>query len=557
MPKKGVDKNKKISISQVCQKRFSDWSTLLVHKRLHSGESPYVCHICGRRTKQASNLRSHYTHLHKMNDISGRQVRMNAKIFERFTQQEIDQHLLANGDLIALLTKGQEDYNREQSEKSKVTEKLIETMRTPLRPLKKETKEEEVKPTLRVEPLMPIESLEPMETLMQIVPPVVIKSDANGSNTSISAEMELSPIFPKPELLMDVFDIHISENLNNMNVDEKPFGTIDSSDQIESVFLIEDADSGTEHSASADVKREYEEDQQDLWMNGGFVNAMDSVNETVKPEPPTSIEPNEQTEETPRKSSKAIKSSKSLKSPKSTKTKNSKTTKTETRKKNVANPLSRIPCSLCQKRVQRANWNVHMVDEHSLIDRPLECFLCHKQFKKYHQAKHHLRTHYSDERNVVCHLCGDKFVLNAELNKHIFNRHNEVRPFKCAQEKCEKSFKNRNALKVHLRSHTGEKAYKCSVCLESFSANSSLRLHFRRHTNEKPYACSYCDKRFSDCSTHKQHERIHTGEKPYVCHICGRRTTQASNLKSHYRHYHKLVVKNVKMESIERKLRHI
>lgn len=453
MPRERVNKN---SISQVCQKRFSDWSTLLVHKRLHSGESPYVCHICGRRTKQASNLRSHYTHLHKMNDISGRQVRMNAKIFERFTQQEIDQHLLANGDLIALLTKGQEDYNREQNEKSKVTEKLIETMRTPLRPLKKEAKDEEVKPTLQVEPLVSAESPGSIEPILQTVPPIVIKirktertvKNESDSNTDISAELELSPIFPETELSMDVFDIHISGDLNSMNVDEKPIGTIDSSDQIESVFLIEDADSGVEPSAPPDVKREYEEDQQDLWMNGGFVNAMDTVFETMKPEPPTSIEPKEQIEKKPRKSSKSIKSSKSPKSPKSTKTKTPKTTKKEKRKKDEVNPLSRMPCSICQKRVQRGNWNVHMVDEHSLIDRPFECYICHKPFKKYHQVKYHLRTHYNDERNVVCHLCGDKFVLNAELNKHIFNRHNDIRPFKCDHIQCSKSFKNRNALKV-------------------------------------------------------------------------------------------------------------
>lgn len=33
----------------------------------------------------------------------------------------------------------------------------------------------------------------------------------------------------------------------------------------------------------------------------------------------------------------------------------------------------------------------------------------------------------------------------------------------------------------------------------------------------------------------------------YVCKLCGRACAQAGNLKSHYRHYHKVVVRNVSM----------
>lgn len=33
----------------------------------------------------------------------------------------------------------------------------------------------------------------------------------------------------------------------------------------------------------------------------------------------------------------------------------------------------------------------------------------------------------------------------------------------------------------------------------------------------------------------------------YVCKLCGRACAQAGNLKSHYRHYHKVIVRNVSM----------
>lgn len=101
-----------------CDKRFMDSSTLQVHKRLHTGQSPYQCHLCDRRTKQASNLRSHYKHFHRNNDITGRQIRMNSRIFGRYSQQEIEQHLREFGDLMVLLEKGLMEYNREQNEKN-------------------------------------------------------------------------------------------------------------------------------------------------------------------------------------------------------------------------------------------------------------------------------------------------------------------------------------------------------------------------------------------------------------------------------------------------------
>lgn len=491
--------------AQVCQKRFSDLSTLLVHKRLHTGDSPYCCHICGRRTKQASNLRSHYRHLHKMNDISGRQVRLNAKIFERFTQQEIDQHLRENGDLIALLSQGLDAYNNEQREKSKMTEQLIETMRAPLRPIKKDkdAKEEEAKPSS-----VKNESKEINRKVSDACDDQIIASNETrmgiSTNATIAVPTKATQMsyLVKQEPPIDTYDDCPIGNDNKMEIEKKPAMATDTSDQIESVFIVEDTDpvGDADFNVPVAVKEEFEDDQMDCWMDGGghFDEISNVENETTKFEFSAKIESIEHINE----------KSKKLKKPKK-----EKPTKNVKRKKKPKGPSrTLVTCSLCQKRVHSDKLNVHQVECHSVVERPFECFHCHKQFKKYKHVSYHQRTHYSDERNFICHMCGDAFVMNAELTKHIFNRHNDIRPFKC--EHCEKMFKNRNALKVHMRSHTGEKAFKCSVCFESFSANSSLRLHFRRHTNEKPYVCSFCDKRFADCSTHRQHERIHTGEKP-------------------------------------------
>ena len=172
-----------------------------------------------------------------------------------------------------------------------------------------------------------------------------------------------------------------------------------------------------------------------------------------------------------------------------------------------------------------------------------ECEVCKKVFSTLGNMRNHYLTIHQDYRPYVCDYpgCNKKYSISSRYQVHR-RTHEGKKPFLC--QICNKSFNEKGNLKTHLRFHSELRPFQCPHCSKNYKTNGHLKDHIEiQHNKIKKYICNICNKKFGRISTLKAHIRTHTGEKNFKCKIegCNKCFAEKGNMEIHYvRHLKKL-----------------
>ncbi|XP_037646749.1 zinc finger protein 142 isoform X1 [Sebastes umbrosus] len=174
-----------------------------------------------------------------------------------------------------------------------------------------------------------------------------------------------------------------------------------------------------------------------------------------------------------------------------------------------------------------ATLKAHQESKHPQV----KCNTCQESFKTKESLEIHQRTHLAH----TCQLCPFATKTRQLLAQHLLNEHEEGspedKPLKCSS--CQFACRHQLVLEQHLRSHGGKRLYKCTDCEYSTRNKQKITWHIRIHTGEKPYSCEQCSYTCTDPSRLKLHMRVHQEEKKYLCPECGYKCKWATQLKYH------------------------
>ncbi|XP_047542753.1 zinc finger protein ZFP2-like [Vanessa atalanta] len=200
-----------------------------------------------------------------------------------------------------------------------------------------------------------------------------------------------------------------------------------------------------------------------------------------------------------------------------------------------------LKCKLCGKFYKsKESLRVHIMRHDG--KKLHQCDLCTSSFVYATQLTKHMQSVH-ERKDYYCVECDIMFKSMDNLKQHLkrAKRHRDSSSYKHQCPHCEQRFISASTLATHRSAaHGADKPARCAQCARRYSSADALRGH-RRRAHAPPHdalPCPLCDRVFSRKYVLRVHMRTHTGERPHTC-PCGAAFAQASALRAHCAAKHK------------------
>ncbi|XP_052746081.1 zinc finger protein 691 isoform X10 [Bicyclus anynana] len=142
--------------------------------------------------------------------------------------------------------------------------------------------------------------------------------------------------------------------------------------------------------------------------------------------------------------------------------------------------------------------------------------LCDMNFKNQMSFNQHMKysLKHVDPAKLkhACSLCDKRFVKAVRLEEHKLAVHLKVTPISCAEPDCQFACSSKPVLRTHVRmTHRNARARRdhvCDVCGKAYATKKSLEGHLRTHSGERPYRCAACPAAFGYHAALYNHNKL-------------------------------------------------
>ncbi|XP_052755046.1 zinc finger protein 878-like isoform X2 [Galleria mellonella] len=161
---------------------------------------------------------------------------------------------------------------------------------------------------------------------------------------------------------------------------------------------------------------------------------------------------------------------------------------------------------------------------------PLQCKICQKSISTASYMRIHMRTH-TGEKPFKCYICNRGFITSSKMHRHVLTHSESWEGEDSADVKME------NVKSEEEGDDEGKKKADKKAQIKKAKAKFAKKMkrsESSRRSQRRPHACCYCHKRFLHLETLQVHKKSHEGESLVLrCNFCLEEAADDDSLRTH------------------------